>query len=365
LNGTLTFTAGDPATYNAAVRMNSITASVLINVINGAALDVGSPCTRAANSDTISFGTPRLGDQVRCDITLRNPASQTVTINTLSLSGSGYSLSSANTPLTLASGAAIVFTLQLDVQAAGSIAGVLTINARQYALSAIGVDPPVPQPILDWESTAVMSAQQRRLTMRLVEPSQVSTFGFLDLTFQPSVGIVSDDPAVMFLEGGVRRVRYTVEKGKSTVLLNGLPFMTFQTGTTAGTMRFSLTEPQQGFTSNQDVSIAVPPVPLAIDGVLATRALNNIYFAFDGFDNTFSIGPALFRFYDASGQQITAAIPADFTQAFRNYFMTTQGGSIFHAGVSFAVTKTTDGIAAMEAEISTAAGTYKTGRLVF
>jgi hypothetical protein len=72
----------------------------------------------------------------------------------------------------------------------------------------------------------------------------------------------------------------------------------------------------------------------------------------------------LFRFYDASGQQITAAIPADFTAQFRDYFAKA-AGSAFKAGVKFDVKGDASGIAAMEAEISSSAGTYKTGRLTF
>ncbi len=365
LNGTLTFTAGDPANYNATVKMNSITASVLINVIRGAVLDAGSPCSRALNGDTISFGTPFVGDRVSCEITLRNPTSQTIIVNTLNASGTGYCLGPVATPLTLSPGAAFVFTLQLEVLGGGSLAGVFSVNARQYVLTAIGVDPPIPQPILDWESSAVMSAQQRKLSMRLAEPSRATATGFLDLSFQSNVNAVGDDPAVLFLEAGVRRVSYRIEKGKAEVTLNGLPFVTFQTGTTAGVIRFALTEPRQGFTQNQSFAIAIPPAPLAFDQVIATRLPTALQFLVAGFDNTYSIGPMLFRFYDANGQQITAGIPADFTQSFRDYFTAGQSGSAFKAGVKFDVRGDTSGIAAMEAEISSAAGTYKTGRLTF
>lgn len=365
LNGTLFFSAGDPANYNATVRMNSTTLTVMVTVLNGAALDVSMPCTRAAGTDTISFGNANVGNRVQCDVTLRNPGTQDLAISTMGVTGPGFSAVGVTTPLTLAAGAAIVFPLQLDVQASGSIAGVLTINARQYALTAIGVDPPVPPPILDWESAAFTSGQQRKLTVRLPEPSPTNVSGTLTLSFQSNVALAADDPTVMFLETSGRQVRFAVEKGKTEVTLNNGSFVTFQTGTTAGTIRFAFAGPPQGFGADPSVSIVVPPAQIALDAVTATRIQGALRFDVTGFDNTFSMGSMLFRFYDASGQQITAAIPADFTAAFRSFFTQARSGSTFRARIQFPVSGDSLGIAAMEADLSSAAGTVRTGRLTF
>jgi hypothetical protein len=105
------------------------------------------------------------------------------------------------------------------------------------------------------------------------------------------------------------------------------------------------------------------PAVVVADKIVATRFPDRIELAMTGIDNTFTTGSMLFRFYDGSGQQITAAIPANFTSNFKTFFTSINGGSAFKLTVQFPLSGDGSSIAGMEAELSNSAGTLRTGRL--
>ncbi|MEI9811925.1 MAG: hypothetical protein WDO18_04295 [Acidobacteriota bacterium] len=160
-------------------------------------------------------------------------------------------------------------------------------------------------------------------------------------------------------------MRFAVAKGETAATLNGLASVTFQTGTTAGTIRFTFSGIPQGFAADPTVTLAIPPAQIAVDRVVATRLPLALRLDVIGFDNTYGLGAMLFRFFDAGGQLLTPPIPVDFTAVFRDYFGSALSGSAFRASIQFPVTGDSIGIAAMEAEMTNPAGTVQIGRLVF
>ena len=364
LNATLAFTANTPANYSANLQLNGISVLVLANVTTGPQLTVPGPCS-GASAGTVDFGTLTRGQSRTCDLSLSNTTNQPMTISTVAVSGAGYSLSQIEAPLTLAAGQTRAFAVQFTSQTVGVLTGTLKIQAREYPLRAVSVEAPLPEPIFEFESSPAASGQQRRLTMRLSAPSPVTTTGQLSLVFLADSVTAADDPAVMFVETSSRQLSFALEAGKTTVTLNGQPFATFQTGTTAGRIRFHLSGISSGFAGNAESTVILAPGQITIAKVVPSRFPNRVELVIQGFDNTFSAGSMLFRFFDNGGQLITAAIPADFTSEFRNFFATSPGGSTFQLTIRFPISGSSSSIAAVEAELANSAGTVRTTRLAF
>lgn len=363
VNATLVFTAGAPASYSANLRMNGTTVLVLVNVNAGPTLTIVPQCA-GTSANTVNFGEVVRGQPKTCTATLTNGGTQTSTISTLSVSGSGFSVAPNAVPFSLAAGQSITLTLQLSAVSTGVIAGALQVQGRAYALAAVSIEAPLPQPILEFDSTVFGSAQQRRVTVKLAAPAAVAASGTLTLAFQPDSALAGDDPAVMFVESATRQLKFAVEAGKSMVTLNGRDFATLQTGTSAGRLRFTFGDYAPGFQVDPTITMTVPAAQVTLEKAIATKAPNRLDVTLTGFDNTYSVGAMVFRFYDASGQLIGSAIPADFSAAFRAFFTNTPGGSVFRMTVTFPVNNNSS-VAGVEAELSNAAGTMRTARLAF
>ncbi|MEO8099427.1 MAG: choice-of-anchor D domain-containing protein [Acidobacteriota bacterium] len=364
VEGSLRFSANAAASYSANLQVNQISVLLLASVAAGAVLGV-SPNCGGSSSPTLNFGTVTRGEPRTCNVTLQNPSSQALNISTLTVTGPGFSLSgSPAVPFTLGPSQVASFSISLNARAPGTITGTLRVQSRDYSLAATAINGPLPQPILEFESSAPASGQQRRITMRLPAAAPYSATGFLNLAFQSAVASVTDDPAVMFLPSGSRQIPFTVEAGQTAVALSGQAFTTFQTGATAGQLRFTLTGIPAGFTSDPTVTMTIAPTPIAIDAVSVTRVTDHMTVVVAGFDNTFSAGAMTFSFFDGAGKLYGAAIPADFTAAFQTFF-TSSGASVFRTVITFPASGDLSAITGFEAELRNSAGTVRTQRVSF
>ncbi len=113
--------------------------------------------------------------------------------------------------------------------------------------------------------------------------------------------------------------------------------MTFQTGTTAGTITLTLTFPNGAPVTK---SFTISPQQVQITAATALRQSPNLVVTLTGFDNTYSTGKLSFTFFDTSGKQITPnAINVDASGAFSTYFFTNnQAGGAFSVQATFPVT---------------------------
>jgi hypothetical protein len=281
-------------------------------------------------------------------------------IATLQVTGAGFRQSSGpKAPFTLAPGDTTAFVIEFTANAAGSYTGSLAIETRTYVLTAAAFDSPLPKPVLEFDAGPMRSAQQRRLTMRLPNAAPATASGFVNLAFVPDTTLIADDPAVVFLATGTRSLPFSVTQGSTEVSINGQTSALFQTGTSSGRIRFTLT----GISTDGDPTtlLTIPPALLSLDTTTATRRSGNLDIQVIGFDNTYAAGAMVFTFFDPSGQALQpGAILADFTQAFRAFFTKTQAGSAFQVRVSFPVTGDTSGIAGVEMKLSNSAGTTMT-----
>jgi ASPM-SPD-2-Hydin domain-containing protein len=366
----LSFTNSTPAPlYPANLQVNSdlnnISAIVIAAVVVGPVLTVFPACT-GTNSPPLSidFGLVQAGQLRLCNFSLQNPGAQDMAITTFRTTGSPFQISSGpQAPFTIPAGGAIPFVVTFTPNAAASFTGALTIATRTYTLTGTAFNTPLATPLLEFDSGSIQSAQQRRLTMRLPSAASSSAAGSVTLAFVPDTTLVTDDPAVVFLATGTRSLPFSITQGSTLISIGGQTSAMFQTGTTSGRIRFTLS----GIPISGDPTtlLTIPATAISIDSAIATRRTGDLDIQVTGFDNTYSAGAMTFTFSDLSGQALPpGAIHADFTPDFRTFFTKAQAGSAFQVRVSFPVTGDTSGIGSVDVQLTNTAG-VKSQHLIF
>jgi hypothetical protein len=357
----LSFTASTPATYSANLQLtsdvNSLSVIVIAAVVVGPELTVFPVCTGSDGPPpSIDFGRVQAGQQRLCNFYLQNPGAQDITIATFQVTGSGFHISTGPiAPFKIAAGATAAFVVNFTPGAAGIYTGTLAIETRTYVLTGAAFDAPLPKPLLQFDIGPIQSAQQRRLTMLLPTAASASATGFVNLAFLPDSTLITDDPAIVFLATGTRSLPFSISQGSTQISINGQPSAVFQTGTSSGRIRFTVS----GIVTDGDPTmlLTVPASPISLDTATATRRTGNLDIQLIGFDNTYSAGAMTFTFYDLLGQALPpSAIRADFTQDFRAFFTRTRAGSAFQVRVSFPVTGDTTGIGSVDVQLNNSAG---------
>ncbi len=365
----LSFSGSMPATYSANLQLtsdaNSLSVIVIAAVVLGPVLTVFPVCTGSDGPPpAIDFGSVQAGQQHLCNFYLQNQSAQDMTIATFQVTGSGFQVSSGpSPPFTLAAGTTTAFVVTFTPSAAGLYTGALAIATRTYVLTGAAFNAPLPKPLLQFDLGPVQSAQQRRLTMLLPTAASANASGFVNLAFLPDSTLITDDPAVVFLSTGTRSLPFSVTQGSTQILINGQTSAMFQTGTSSGRIRFTVS----GITTDGDptTTLTVPPAAISLDTATATSRTGDLDIQVIGFDNTYSAGAMTFTFFDLLGQALQpGAIRADFTQNFRTFFTTTQTGSAFQVRVSFPVTGDTSGIGSVDVQLTNSAG-VQTQHLAF
>ena len=363
----LGFSATALGPHSANLQVNSTKVMVSATVVVGPVLTVFPACTGPDASLSINFGRVQSGQMDLCTFYLQNPGAQDMTIETFQITGitgSAFQMSTGPAaPFKIAPGGTAAFVINFTPKAAGSYTSSLVIETRTYVLTGTAFDAPLPAPLLEFDSGPVQSAQQRSLTMRLATASSISTSGYVNLAFLPDTALVTDDPAVVFLATGTRSLPFSITQGSTLISIAGQTAAVFQTGTSSGRIRFTLS----GISTTGDPTtlLTVPASPISVDIATATRRTGNLDVQVIGFDNTYSAGAMSFTFSDTSGQTLPpGAIRADFTQAFRTFFTTTKAGSAFQVRVTFPVTGDTSGIGAVDVQLTNSAG-VKIEHLIF
>jgi hypothetical protein len=210
------------------------------------------------------------------------------------------------------------------------------------------------------------SGQQAQLSIPLSSSAQANSTATLTLGFTSAVSGATDDPAIVFTSSGTRTAIVSFVSGSSTgSFANGQNSLTFQTGTTAGTLKFTLS-----FASGQTVSKSIDITPIAVQIVSASATKQSPYLVINlsAYDNTYSSGKLLFNFYDTKGALLTpGGISIDETQDFHNYFfgMNNQAGGAFGLQAKFPVTGDVTTIGAADVMVQNANGQSQTQHLTF
>jgi hypothetical protein len=266
-----------------------------------------------------------------------NPATSynAVAISPLSVSGAGFGLSGAPAaPISIAPGTSISFKLTFAAAASGAYSGSLSIGTRQFSLRGLTVISPFPSFSFQLSAQPLTSQQQANLTIQFSTPAIIAGTGTLTMKFVPSVANVADDPAVVFLVTNSRQLSVKLAIGAQTATYNGQSAVAFQTGTTAGTLTFTL---EFVNTAPYSQSFTITPATIHVTSVTAVRQNPNLLVTINGYDNTYSAGQLSFTFHDLSGNTI-APITVNAATSFQQYFFTNnQAGGAFALQASFPV----------------------------
>jgi len=308
-------------------------------------IDQGAVASPVGTGNAIDFGSVMPGSSATQHLRLDNKTTDAVVVGAIGVSGAGFRGGTA-APVTLPAGGSVKFDVTWQPASPGSADGALQINERTYKLHGTGLEPPIQQPQIVFDKTAG-SGKQVKLSIQFGAAAQSNGAGQLTMEF-----LGKDDPAIQFLSPAGRSAPFTVRAGETYARFQDLPQVEFQTGTTAGTIRF--TAVLDNYTV-QD-SLVIAPAPVAIDTGSLSRASGSVDLRVSGFDNARSAGMLAFRFYDRNNQLLGVA-NADATSPFKAHFDNSTLGGLFSLHAVFPVTGNVSLIDSVDVEITNSAGT--------
>lgn len=351
------FSPALPGTYSASLQVNTINVVLLASSQASAVVAVRENETRRVLTSADSVAFPRI---VRGGIAARvfelgNPGASPLAVSSAQVSGSHFRMAAPLPPLTLAPGEWRSFEVQYAPSAAGNHAGQLLVDGRAIALTGSASEPPPPRMTIVVDAAGAASGEQRRASIRFDAPAEVDGAGTLELSFRSATAQFPDDPAIRFTSTGSRRASFQFSRGDTGVRFGAQSEITFQTGTTAGTIEFKVT----GSAAAPELQMAMAPALVSLDAARASRRLNDLDIQFSGFDNTYSAGRFSFTFFDRQGNRLGSAAALDASQDFRGYFQQFQReiGSSFLLRISFPVSGDAAQVGSVDVEIANAAGT--------
>jgi hypothetical protein len=337
-------------------------AILLATVVPAPILSVAAPCTGPDPNRNISFGRITQATQEACTLSILNPFPQDLTVSPLLVTGAAFTTTSGNA-VTIAAGQSASFTIQFSPATGAAFTGTLTVGTRMYTLAGTGFSPPLSSLVWNFDSTKIGSGEQHTLALQLSTPATVTAAGTMTLMFSPSIKTVADDAAVRFVATSTRVASFAVNAGATAITLNAQPNIVFSTGTTAGTLTFTVDSGIYGLSGSPSTSVTTAPAPVVLSSSAVTSRANILDVVISGFDNTYSIGGMSFAFVDRSGAAITT-VPADFSTNFQTFFKG-QTGSSFLMRVSFPVTGDVSQVGGLTAVLNNVAGAVTTPSLKF
>ena len=368
---TVTFSPGTTQTFltNLVVGTSSFaiqgtgTASVLGDISSLLITYTDSTGVRltAQPATALSFGQVVAGTTTganKLTFTVSNPQTtiSAVSVSTITATGSGFSIAAApSLPASIAPGSSITFQLVFVAPQTGTFSGTLSIGTRQFSITAQGVSSSVPDASFAVDISPLVSSKQVHLSVNLASATPVNAIGTVTMSFTPLVSGISDDPAINFMATSGRQLQVTFTSGAQTGTYNGDSALTFQTGTTAGTLTFTLSLPNK---ADYKQSFTIAPSAVQIISATAVRQSPNLVLTLTGFDNTYSAGKMSFNFLNSAGQTMTpSAVNIDASAKFHAYFFPASSvGGAFSLQASFPVNGDVTKVASVAVTISNTSG---------
>jgi len=349
----VSFSPKGPGPYSATFTLNTIVVTEIDATAVPAAL-VSFGTTQLAPGSTINLGQIEILNSVPATFTLTNPNTTPVSIGAITVTGGAFrGPTGISFPLPLAAGASYPFQITFAPQVDGTATGALTVDQRTFILTGLGLVPALPKGTIIMSSPTAASAQQMKVSIALASVSKVAGTGTLTMQFLPVLGL-PDDAAIQFLSGAKRAATITIAAGDSAAKFGGQPDFAFQTGTTAGSIVFTLTLSN----SSDQYTLPVAPALTGIDTATGDRRVSDLDVNIAGFDNTHSISQLGFTFYDAKGNVVQPGLirvvsPPEFIQ----YFSANQAGGMFTMRASFPVTGDASQISGVDVQVTNSVGT--------
>jgi hypothetical protein len=345
LDFAVSFRSDNLGSYSAVLRAENITILLTAAVVPSLTYRVEDGPLGAL----VDFGSVVRGATVRHRFTIVNETPVLLTVPAISLSGADFGF--ADVP---PSGAVLgpqesaTFAIDFTPSSAGPRIAILVLGSdRSAVVTGAGLDPPLPRPSLSVDLKQPGSAQQGALIISFDRPAETSGTGTAVLDFRGSA-----DPTIAFAAGG-RTVTFPVLPGDTSVTLQ------FQTGTTTGTLVFSVRLGDAIGT----LRVEIPGAPPVLTQVQGTRVASGLAVQVTGWDNTHSVAQLTFTFFDATGNAITpGAIRVDSSADFGRYYANSDVGGAFALRAAFPVTGDGAQIASFEISVGDSIGTAKSAR---
>lgn len=364
LNITVSFTPTSTASFSANLQINSLSVILLGSGVTAPTLTSVSGCS---TSVPFNFGSVPVNNSATCTFALQNLNPQAVTVASVLINGLGFTGPyGISAPLALQPGQSVSFSVNFTPPGALAYSGTIAIGTQSYAIGGTGQPALLPTPSLQFDSASYASGQQGVLTMTIPGGSPVAATGYVNLTFAPSTAVVKDDSEIVFLANGARTIPFSVSAGATTALLSGQKSATFQTGTTEGTITFTIATAAAMTGTPAAPKFDIAGTPVMIDTTSASKEREGFLdITIAGADNTYSAGAMSFSFFDTNGNAIGGAVSSDFTSTFKTYYGGAKAGSAFLALVSFPVVGSVAGIGSVKVTLTNATGVANTGSLTF
>ena len=370
-NFTVTFAPGTTQTFltNLVVGPSKFaiqgtgTASVLgdISSLSITYTDFSGVRLTAQPGTALSFGKVVAGTNTSANsltFTVSNPQTtiSSVSVPAITATGTGFSIAGAPTlPAAIAPGSSISFKLVFTPTQTGIFNGTLSIGTRTFSITAQGVSSLVPTASFTLDVSPLVSSKQVHLSIQLASASPIDAIGTVTMTFTPLVTGITDDPAIHFTATSGRQLQVTIASGSQTATYNSDSALTFQSGTTAGTLSFTLSLPNA---ADYTQSFTIAPAAVQIVNSTAVRQSPNLVVTVTGFDNTYSAGQMTFNFLDSNGKTLTPnAVTIDASAKFHAYFFPASSvGGAFAVQALFPVVGDVTKVASVAMSISNTAG---------
>ena len=357
---TVRFTPANYGSYSASLAING--SSVLLRGVGLAGVLVSAAGAQLASGASVDFGLVERGLSSTQQFSLKNSTGVAVVVTSIAVSGAAFRIPAGAPPRTqLAPGAELTFDVVYEPKASGIAQGTLAIDGRTYLLTGSGKEPPFLRPSVVLESGALTSGKQGKVSVKLPGISRASGAGVLRIEVQPANGGTDNDRAIQFLSTSSRSIPFQVNEGSTEAVFGSASQVTFQTGTTAGTIVFIAEV--GGY--REQITTIIPPSAIVVDSASASRNGSALDVQVTGWDNTRTVGQMSFTFYSNSGQVIGAPIRSDAGTEFRKYFDGSTLGGTFGMKASFPVNGNIAEVGGVEVSMQNSSGTVLTQRLKF
>ncbi|MEP7367080.1 MAG: hypothetical protein ABI972_27795 [Acidobacteriota bacterium] len=360
----LRFQPTGAGSYSGTLQLNGLQVLVTGKSPEAAAIwaQSGSGWQIVSNVEAVDFGRIQANTASTVMFAFRNPTLVPVGVRSMLLAPGVFELVSApELPLSIAPGAEFQFAVKFAPVRNGVFRTTLDVDGRVISLVGNAYEPPLPDPVLSFASPVFASGRQQALNIRLKEPGRGNGTMRLTLAFTPQQGS-PDDAAIQFIANSSRALSFTVRPGDENLTWNGDPNIIFQTGTTAGLIRFTIAYD----TSTQTLDFPIAAAPPRLETARILRTASTLNLTITGFDNARSISTLSFTWYHKDGSVIGGGpLVSQVGSIFANYFRNAAGGSTFSATASFPVSGATENVVGVEIEAANAAGTTRAARVAF
>jgi len=361
LNFTVRFQPNQIADFSATLAVGDASSVVYLLGNATAGFTVVAANQTVPAGSPVAFGDVQVGASQSVLVTLANQTGNSLTVGPLTIEGSVFQISgSSPAGATVPAGSSANLQLVFTPTVAGPQQGTLTVGVYPIPLTGTGLAPPppaYPTPSIQVTLATAASAQQGSISVSLASASAASGAGTVTLAFQSAVAGVSDDPMIAFTDGA-RSAAFTVAAGSAQGQFANGPSISFDTGTTAGTLTFTVTLGN----STAQASVTIPAASIGIDAAVAV----NVELQINGWDNTRSASQIVFTFFNSAGSVIAPGnITVAATAPFAQYFAGSDLGGVFGLHALFPVTGDSDQVVAAQVQITNSAGTAQTARITF